>query len=351
MRTHEFDLYTDYLISQFGATTATGLSALLDGEISHDKVTRFLSERLYSGRDLWLRVKPVIRRIENEEGCLIIDDTIQEKGWTDENDLICWHFDHCSGRTVKGINLLNALYHQGDISIPVDFRLVQKPCQFSDIKTRQIKRASEVTKNELMREMIATCIANRLKFKYVLMDSWFAAKENFDDIMQKKKHFVAALKDNRLVALSAADKKQGRFVRVDSLELSDKQSVRGWLKGFEHEVLLVRRVFTNKDGGTGKLNLVCSDLTCDGEQVATLYQKRWKVEEFHKSLKSNAGLAKSPTRTVITQSNHVFMTICAVFKLECLKIKLKLNHFALRMKLLIKASQQAYQQLQKLQAA
>ena len=178
MRTDEFDLYTDYLISQFGATTATGLSALLEGEISHDKVTRFLSERLYTGKDLWLRVKPAIRQIENEEDCLIIDDTIQEKGWTDENDLICWHFDHCSGRAVKGINLLNALYHQGDISIPVDFRLVQKPCQFSDIKTRQIKRASKVVKNELMREMIATCIANRLKFKYVLMDSWFAAKGN-----------------------------------------------------------------------------------------------------------------------------------------------------------------------------
>ena len=88
MKTHEFDLYTDYLISQFGATTATGLSALLDGEISHDKVTRFLSERRYTGKDLWLRVKPVIRQIENEEGCLIIDDTIQEKAWTDENDLI-----------------------------------------------------------------------------------------------------------------------------------------------------------------------------------------------------------------------------------------------------------------------
>jgi IS4 transposase len=82
--------------------------------------------------------------------------------------------------------------------------------------------------------------------------------------------------------------------------------VRGWLKGFETEVLLVRRVFTNKDGSTATLNLVCSDLSCDGEQVATLYQKRWKVEEFHKSLKSNAGLAKSPTRTTTTQNNHVF---------------------------------------------
>ena len=183
------------------------------------------------------------------------------------------------------------------------------------------------------------------------MDSWFASKENFEFILKKKKHFVAALKDNRLVALSAEDKAQGRFVRVDSLVLSDKESVRGWLKGFEKEVLLVRRVFTNKDGSTGRLNLVCSDLTCDGDTIAAFYQKRWKVEEFHKSLKSNAGLAKSPTRTVTTQNNHVFMAIYAVFKLERLKIKHKLNHFALRMKLMLKASRMAYDQLQILHAA
>jgi len=185
----------------------------------------------------------------------------------------------------------------------------------------------------------------------VLMDSWFASVENFEFIVKKKKHFIAALKDNRLVALSAADKKQGRFVRIDTLELSDKQVVRGWLKGYADEVLLVRQVFTNKDGSTGLLNLVCSDLTCNGDMIATIYQKRWKVKVFHKSLKSNAALAKSPTRRVTTQNNHVFMAIYAVFKLECLKLKHKTNHFALRAKLFIKATRQAYAELQALQAA
>ena len=183
------------------------------------------------------------------------------------------------------------------------------------------------------------------------MDSWFASKENFEFILKKKKHFVAALKDNRLVALSAEDKAQGRFVRVDSLVLSDKESVRGWLKGFEKEVLLVRRVFTNKDGSSGELTLVCSDTTLDGDHVSTIYQKRWKVEEFHKSLKSNAALAKSPTKTIKTQANHVFMAIYSVFKLECLKIKHALNHFALRTKLLIRANQMAFMELQRLKGA
>ncbi|MDP3008428.1 MAG: hypothetical protein Q8N30_05090 [Methylococcales bacterium] len=85
--------------------------------------------------------------------------------------------------------------------------------------------------------------------------------------------------------------------------------------------------------------------------MSTINQKRWKVEAFHNSLKSNAGLAKSPTRTSITQKNHIFMSIYAVFKLECLKIKHKTNHFALRTRLFNKANQLAYEELQKLRAA
>ena len=88
------------------------------------------------------------------------------------------------------------------------------------------------------------------------------------------------------------------------LENAGQQAVRGWMKGFPHEVLFVRRVFTNKDGSIGLLNQVCSDFMCDGKQVATIYQKRWEVEKFHKSLKSNAGLAKPLKSTKNNMSPH-----------------------------------------------
>lgn len=129
MKKAELELYTDYLISTFGAATATGLSSIVEGDVSHDRVTRFLSEREYTSRDLWRQVKSTVRRIERDDGVLIFDDTIQEKAWTDENEVMCWHFDHCSGRSVRGINLLNALYYSGDVSIPVAFELVRKPLQ------------------------------------------------------------------------------------------------------------------------------------------------------------------------------------------------------------------------------
>ncbi len=351
MKKADLDLYTDYLLSTFGAATATGLSAMVGGDVSHDQVTRFLSAQEYTSKDLWQQVKSTVRSIEGEEGVLIFDDTIQEKAWTDESELICWHFDHCSGRTVKGINLLNALYYCNETSIPVAFELVKKPIQYSDLTTKKLRRKSERTKNEMMREMIQTCIDNTLKFDFVLMDSWFSSEENFDFITGKKKHFIAALKDNRLIAISEEDKKKKRFTRVDELDLPEQTCVRGWLKGYAKEVLVVRQVFKNKDGSTGILHLVCSDLTCDYNAITTTYQKRWKVEVFHKSLKSNANLAKSPTRTLRTQSNHVFMAIYATFKLECLSITNKLNPFALCRKLLINASRAAYAQLQLFRAA
>ena len=350
MKNSELELYTDYLLSSFGSTTATGLSAMVQGDVSHDRITRFLSRQDYTSKDLWLQVKTMVRQVQTAEGVLIFDDTIQEKAWTDESDLICWHYDHCSGRTVKGINLLNALYHCNGRSIPVAFELVQKPLQ-CDMASRQVKRKSEKTKNELMRQMIHACLQNALQFRFVLMDSWFASEENFDFITSRGKHFIAALKDNRLVALSQEDCKKKRFVRVDELEFSEQSAVQGWLKGSARAVRLVRQVFKNKDGSTGILHLVCSDLTCDYDAITTTYKKRWQVEVFHKSLKSNAGMAKSPTQTLRTQSNHVFMAIYAVFKLECLSVKSKINPFALRFKLLINATRSAFDQLQKFQAA
>jgi hypothetical protein len=115
------DLYTDYLISSFGPTTATGLARLLGGEVSHDQVTRFLASAEKTSADLWREVKPLVRQVESEDGVLIVDDSIEEKPYTDENELICWHWDNSQRRVVKGINFLTALYQVGEVALPLAF--------------------------------------------------------------------------------------------------------------------------------------------------------------------------------------------------------------------------------------
>ena len=91
MKKADLDLYTDYLPSTFGAATATGLSAMVEGDVSHDQITRFLSAQEYTSKDLWQQVKRTVRSVERDDGVLIFDDTIQEKAWTDESELMPEH--------------------------------------------------------------------------------------------------------------------------------------------------------------------------------------------------------------------------------------------------------------------
>jgi len=130
-----------------------------------------------------------------------------------------------------------------------------------------------------------------------------------------------------LVAFTKEDKANGRYTRIDSIQWSEKP-VQGWVKGLEFPVLFHRQVFTNKDGSTGTLYLISNDLSATATTLETIYQKRWKVEVFHKSIKSNTSMAKSPARTVRTQSNHIFMSLYATARLEILSAQQGLNKFA-----------------------
>jgi len=161
--------------------------------------------------------------------------------------------------------------------------------------------------------------------------------------------FIMPVKSNRKVALSLEDKKQGRYGQVDELELEADTVTTIYLESVDFPLLLVKQVFTNGDGSVGILYLVTSDLTLTYDVITTIYQRRWNVETYHKSLKQNASLSKSPTKTVTTQSNHLFATLCAFIKLEMLKVATNTNHFALKAKLYLSALQTAFQKLNQLQ--
>jgi hypothetical protein len=344
------DIYTDYLISSFGLTTGTGLSHLLNGAISHDRIQRFLAEPVHSGKDLWKIVKPYVRQVQADDGVIIVDDSISEKPHTDENDIICWHYDHTKGHSIKGINFITALYHVGDVSLPVNYHLVVKTEVYTDNKTGKEKRRSPVTKNEVYRQLLRQVKQNQILFRYVLNDVWFASADNMKFVKHElEREFLMPLKTNRKVALSLEDKKQGRYGRVDALALEPDTVVTIYLEGVDFPLHLVKQVFTNADASIGILYLVTSDLDLTYDGITTIYGKRWNVEPYHKSLKQNASLSKSPTKTVTTQTNHVFASLCAFIKLEMLKVSTKTNHFALKAKLYLNALRSAFQTLDTLQ--
>ena len=76
----------------------------------------------------------------------------------DENEIVCWHYDHTKGRNVKGINLLTTFYHtqqteQEPLRVPIAFDIVTK-YEYTDIASKKVKRKSDTTKNEQMRDQI-----------------------------------------------------------------------------------------------------------------------------------------------------------------------------------------------------
>jgi len=197
--------------------------------------------------------------------------------------------------------------------------------------------------------LLRIAVHNQVPFQYVLNDVWFASADNMKYITRDfKKDFIMPLKRNRKVALSEGDKRRGQYRAVSTLDLPEHTTREFWLEYVPCAVLLLKQVFTNDDGSQGVRYLVTSDLTLSSDRITKLFHKRWGIEVYHKSLKQNASLEKSPTRTVTTQRNHLFASVCSYVKLERLKIKTKLNHFALKSKLNLCAVKSAYAELVKL---
>jgi hypothetical protein len=322
-----FDLYMDYLIGNSGEVTATGLAAVSDGLVSHDQVTRLLNSRQgsFTAASYWQRIKPFVREVNDPEGVMIIDDFVEEKPHSKENELIAYHYSHLQGGTVKGINIVHLLYSvtqaQERVNIPVAFELVRKTEVRIDPKTGKRQRFSLVNKNQTVRRAIARNLLqqathlNPIPYQYVLADSWYASAENMVYVKQKlKKDFVFGLKANRQVALSKGALRRKEFVQVTDLALEPGQVHQIWVKDVAFPLLLAKEVYVNRaanrqDRSTATLFLVTSQIELSYQQMISLYPIRWKIEESHKSLKNNASLAKSPTKVVRTQANHVFVSV------------------------------------------
>lgn len=342
------DLYPDYLLTTPGQATCTGLSKVLDGKISHDRFTRLLAGGTIDSKRLWQQAKSLVEEMVQARDCVVlgVDDTIQAKPYSGENELVCWHYDHSKGRTLKGLNLLSAVLTTDDLAVPIGVEFIRKP----ELQTQpdgQVRRRSRVTKNELFRKMLRVCWQNS-RFDYVAADSWFSGAENMDFITNTlNREFVMAAKCNRLAATSEADRKAGRWAPIEALAGQDRPS-RVWLRGMEYPVLLLKQVFKNEDGSEGTRYLVASDLTLSGEQIIGIYHRRWKTEEHHKSIKHCSNLGGSPAHTPATQQAHCMAAVISYVKLEKLKLKNRSNHFALKTQLWVEATRQALQSMSKL---
>ena len=89
--------------------------------------------------------------------------------------------DHSKNRAVKGINFLTAFSHSEisttdksvepmeTLRIPIAYEVIAKTEKYYDQKTKNERRKSAITKNELLQQMMAKAISNQLMFKYLVV--------------------------------------------------------------------------------------------------------------------------------------------------------------------------------------
>jgi len=357
------DLYSDYLLSSRTVVSALVLVKVLNDSYSHDSVTRMLAQAALSQQIFWKQIKKVVRQVESEEGVISIDDSIEEKPYSGENELISWHYDHSQGRSVKGINFVTFTYvreiSEGTkVKLPIAWELVRKDKVVEKTEkkegkyiTRQVRQAS-VSKMQLVKDRLSILVhQNQVQCKYMVFDTWYSSAELMEYIViTLQKHFVCALKDNRQISfdITAASEKSKTWVSVAQADLEPGRVYQVRVKDVPFTLHLIKKVYHNLDGSTGVQYLLSSDTTQDATGINQTYQKRWSSEDLHRSLKQNTALEKMPAKMACSQANHIFASMLAQVKLEALKIATKQNHYALKKQILIESLKSAWLYVQQL---
>lgn len=350
------DIYINFTISSFEKIEMTKLSKLTGK--SHDVFTKhlLLNSSLDDDKRLWKSVKPFLRDYENEDsGCIIIDDMLMHKPWTKVNDVVCWHYDHVLQSMQKGILMLN--FHYTDdtgISIPLGYEIITKTEDIWSEEYQKYVKKSLFTKNEIMQDKLNVLhYHNEVKYKYILFDKWFASTKNLVFIEEElKKKFVCPIKSNRKIALTLEERNKGKYVNISTIDMEGGSSRLIYLEGYEKPLRLIKQVVKNGDDGESTyLYLVTNDIDLSFDEVLQIYKRRWKIEEYHKSLKQNLKIEHSPTKIETSQRNHIHLAVLGFIKLEKLRLNYKMNHFAIKEKIYIEALKIAYQKVEELQVA
>ena len=151
------------LYCKFLEVTSTRYSALSlsevapeDMSLSHDSISRWLSNAKVQPKDLWEIAR---KEIGGRSGILAFDDVVIDKSRSSKMELVNWQYSGTEHGVVKGIGVVNALWQTSkEEYTPIDYRIWNPP---EDGKT----------KNDHFRDMLSVAKVRGLEPEMVVADS------------------------------------------------------------------------------------------------------------------------------------------------------------------------------------
>jgi hypothetical protein len=270
---------------------------------SHDAVNRYLAGDQVRPRLVWENVQGQV--VQTPAGYVLFDDTIIDKNFSTQIELVRRQYSGNAHGLVKGIGVVTCVYVNPTLDQfwIIDFRIYAPE---SDGKTKLAH----------VHDMLTNCVYQKqLQFGTVLMDTWYATKDAMLYIEQLGKLYYCPLKDNRQVDDSGGG---ASYQRVDALAWSESARTHGKvvkIKGFpkEHKVKLFRVVLSPQRTDY----VVTNDLTQDDTQATQeACGWRWKIEQFLRETKQLTGLEGCQCRKARIVRNHIGCAILVWVRLK-----------------------------------
>jgi len=288
---------------------------------SHDGLNRYLQGEKLSPKLTWENVQNQV--VPTSKGFVVFDDTVADKNFSQEIELVRHQYSGNAHRVIKGIGIVTCVYVNPDLDQfwIIDYRIYDPD---GDGKT----------KLEHVQDMLLNCVyQKRLQFWAVLMDSWYATKEIMLTIEKYEKIYYCPLKDNRQVDDSGGSQP---YQRVDGLAWTEAEKQHGKvikIKGFpgQHKVKLFRVVLSTKRTDYVVTNDMAQDDTQVVQEVCSL---RWKVEQFHRETKQLTGLEGCQCRKARIVRNHIACSILVWVRLKQVANETKQTVYRLKHELL-----------------
>lgn len=276
------ELYCSFLEVTSDRYSARSLSEVAPESValSHDSISRWLSEQRVQPKDLWHVAEPEVR---DRPGILVFDDVVIDKSRSGKTELVNWQYSGAKHDKTKGIGVVNALWQTSkDEYVPIDYRIWNPP---EDGKT----------KNNHFRDMLKSAQERGLNPEMVVADSWYSSLDNLKSTRSHGWDWVMGLRSNRLVGKP--------LVQIRTLDIPDEGLTvhlkgYGWIKLFR---------FVTKHGRTDFIG--ASKLDLSREQVKTYFERRWSVEVLHRELKQTCGFARCQANTGRAQRNHIGLSL------------------------------------------
>lgn len=206
------------------------------------------------------------------------------------------------------------------ISLPVGIELVQKIEKYLDPKSGKEKHCSTRTKDEMYHDLIQQAVKNQ----------FFSNMCSMTTGLPRQKTWTLSIRSKQTAKWQQMWMPTRKGVqRVNILELEAMKSIMVLWKAWYFILFLVKQVFANEDGSTDSLYLISGDTILEDNGITAIYQKRWNVESYCKSLEQNASYETSPKQTMVTQTNNFFAVLYGYINLELLKGETKLDSLTL----------------------